>query len=135
MFRSDLKEKLSKIFGMQKTTFDAPSESHEQDSLFIEIEECQSRTGEGSASARVTGSIVVFSQDNKLPYGFFNKRLQQAKPEHTKDLFFFDIDVDALNSPARIQNISERRAKFVYLYSAQYDPNQGSLTSLEFEEA
>jgi hypothetical protein len=37
-----------------------------------------------------------------------------------------------LNSPARLQNIAERRAAFVYLYSAQYDPDQGELTSLTF---
>lgn len=136
MFRAELQSKLSTIFGMRKTTFDAPTTdssdgSFEQDTLFIEVNECTSRVTEGRAYARVLGSLVVFSQVNKMPFGFFNKRIQQADHSLTKDLFFFDIDLNPANSPARFQNITERRLRFVYLYSAQYDPAQGSITSLE----
>lgn len=132
MFRRELAEKLKAIFGVEKVSFDEPGDSFEQDTLFVEILESQSNTGQGRATAKVNGAIVMYSQHNKLPYGFFNKRLQNADPALTKPFFFFDIDVDAQNSPARLQNISERRASFVYLYSAQYDPNQGQLTSVEF---
>jgi hypothetical protein len=125
-------EKLKRIFGVAKVSYDSPGESFEQDAVFVEIEECLSRATEGRAYAKVTGAVVMYSERDKLPYGFFAKRIAQAKLEDTQPFFFFDIDVDALNSPARLQNISERRARFVYLYSAQYDPNQGELTSVDF---
>lgn len=132
MFRKEMQDKLKAIFGVKKVTYDEAGDSYEQDCIFVEILNCQSNTGQGKATAKVTGALVMYSQNNKLPYGFFNKKLQQASKELTKNFFFFDIDVEAQNSPARLQNISERRANFIYLYSAQYDPNQGSLTSVEF---
>lgn len=132
MFRKELHTVMHKIFGLEKTTYSAPSDAFEQDTLFIEVQDVQSNAGEGKASCKVTGAVVIFSQGNKLPYGFFNKKIQQAKPEYKKDLFFFDIDTDAVNSPARIQNIHERRCSFIYLYKEQYDPNQGELTSVVF---
>ncbi len=135
MFRAELKDKLSRIFGMAKTTFDAPTVkqdgSFEQDTLFIEVTECNSRVTEGMAYAKVQGSLIVFSQMDKMPFGFFHKKIQQADHSLTKELFFFDIDLNPASSPARFQNITERRVRFIYLYSAQYDPNHGSITSLE----
>ncbi len=136
MFREELKAKLHLIFGLRKTTFDAATinsvtGSFEQDTLFIEVNQSNSRVTEGKAYAKVEGSLVVFSQMDKMPFGYFNKRIQQADPVLTKDLFFFDIDLNPANSPARIQNITERRLRFVYLYSDQYDPAQGQITSVE----
>jgi hypothetical protein len=131
VFRAEIKDQLSKIFGFKKVTFDAPGESYEQDTLFVEINESPTVAKEGRCTARVTGSLVVYSQLDKLPFGYFNKRIQQADPELTKKFFFFDIDLNPMNSPARIQNIAERRVRFVYLYSAQYDPEHGEITTLE----
>lgn len=134
MFRAELKSRLSKIFGFEKTTFDAPSESFEQDTLFVSIAEAQSRPSGKKIYSKVMGYLTVFSQKDKMPYGFFNKRIQKADAALTRELFFFDMDVDVASSPARIQNISERRARFVFLYSADYDPNKGRLTSINMEE-
>jgi hypothetical protein len=136
VFRQELEEKLSQIFGFRKTTFNAPTVdsnngSLEQDVLFVEINDSNSRISEGKATAKVLGSLVVFSQMEKLPFGFFSKKIQAADRSLTKDFFFFDIDLNPINSPARYQNISERRVRFVYLYSAQYDPAHGQITSLE----
>lgn len=131
MFKKEMAEKLKAIFGVKEVKFDEPGESFEQDTLFVEVQKCRSNTGQGRATARVTGALIFFSQNEKLSYGFFNKRLQQASGKLTAPFYFFDIDVEALGSQARYQNISERRASFVYLYSAQYDPNQGQLTGVE----
>jgi hypothetical protein len=138
VFRKELQANLKKIFDLKKVTFDAigkhqadGSGVYEQDCLFIEIAECFSRVTKGHAYAKVTGSLIIFCQRDELPYGFFNKQISKAPIEAVKNFFFFDVDVDVANSPARLQNISERRARFVYLYSAQHDPNQGSLESLD----
>lgn len=131
-----MKNKLEQIFALKKTTFDAPSQnastgSFEQDVLFIEIEEAPCIAKNGKITARVTGSLVVYAQVDKLPYGYFQKRIQLAGHELTKDFFFFNVDLNPPNSPAKVQNISERRVRFVYLYESQFDPEHGELTSLE----
>lgn len=134
MFRASLQQNLEKIFGVKKVTYNAPSDVYEQDSLFVNVQEVTSRIAPGkSAYARVMGNLTVYSHGARLPFGFFSKRIQAADSELTKDFFFFDLDVNALNSPARLQDISEIQGKFIFLYSSQYDPNQGELTDLELE--
>jgi len=136
VFRAEISQKLAAIFGFRKTTFDAPSVgpggAPEQDTLFIEISEARTRATEGKVYSEVKGSIIVFAQMDKLPFGYFNKRIQKASHELTKGFIFFDIDLNPISSPARIQNITERRVRFVYLYSSDYDPEHGELTSLQF---
>lgn len=134
MFRKNLELRLQRIFGFKKTTFLAPSDTFEQDTLFIEIHSARSRVTSnagGRETARVVGSLVVYSQGDRLPYGYFTKRIENAVFSDTKDLFFFEIDVDDPQSPARLQNIHERRTNFVFFYNAQYDPNKGALTSIQ----
>lgn len=131
MFRRSLKDKLEKVFGFDKTTFDVPSDAFEQDTLFVEITNCRSSVSQGRATAQAWGTLIVYTQNNKLPFGFFNKRIQLADPELTKHFFFYEIDQEVLNSPARMMNITERRCGFMFLFEDQYDPNQGELTSLE----
>jgi hypothetical protein len=121
------------IFGMEKTTFLAASESYEQDTLFIEITSSRSRVSGvdgGKETARVVGTIVVFSQDDRLTYGFFTKRIENASADDKAPLFFYDIDVDDVGSLAREQNLHERRTSFVFLYESQYDPDKGTITDL-----
>lgn len=135
MFRKDLMRRLEAIFDMP-TTMLASSTSYEQDKLFVEILSSRSRTSGangGSETARVIGSLSVFSQEDRLPYGFFIKRIEQAAPELTKPLFFYDIDVDDVESPARLLNLHERRTSFQFFYDSQYDPDRGSLTNTTFE--
>lgn len=136
MFRKELADKLSQIFGLRKSTFDQPTMnattgSYEQDTLFIQVDQFRSSMKEGSASGEVNGSLVVFAQMDKMPFGYFAKRIQQANADLTRNFFFFEIDLNPANSPARLQNISERRIKFIYWYSAQYDPEHGEMTSLD----
>lgn len=135
MFRKDLEEKLGKIFGLKKTSLNAASDQFEQDVLFIEIGSCKSKASDGEIHAKVTGRVLIYAQDNKMPYGFFTKRIEKADKALTKDFFFHDIDFNNESSPARLQNITERSASFVFLYSAQYDPNLGTIESFTVEES
>lgn len=131
MFRKDLKRRLEAIFDFKKSTFNAPSESYEQDTLFISVQNAKCSVKANREVAYVNGVITVFSQGDRLPYGFFKKRLQSASGDLTKPLMF-EAETDDDQSPARLQNIHERRVPFVFLYDAQFDPSQGELTSLEF---
>lgn len=139
MFRKDLERRLKAIFGFKKVTFSSPADdsaigTFEQDCAFIEISDCKSSARFGSAKAKVECTMRTFTQDDKMPYGFLTKRIQQADADLTAPLFFYDIDTNVASSPARIQNIHERRTRFVFLYSEQYDPDQGEMTSIDLEE-
>lgn len=134
MFRKELEDNLKKIFGFEKVSLNAPSDSFEQDTLFVQIDQPNTRTSEGKVYAKVYGQLIVFSQHDKLTYGFFNKRIEKADVALTKKFFFYDTDVNVENSNARMQNIHERRTSFVFFFTAQYDPKLGTLTTLELEE-
>lgn len=129
MFRKELEDKLKKIFGVKKTTYDAPSDdgpaaTFEQDTLFIHVQQARSNPSQGKIRAKVTGSLTMFSKKDAMPFGFFSKKIHNAESALTKDFFFFDMDVDVANSPARVINISERRVSFIYFYQAKFDPKQ-----------
>ena len=133
MFRADLQRRIEEIFGFKKTTLNAPSDEFEQDTLFIEVNFGNTKVSgkQGSQqTARVVGRLIVYSQDNRLPFGFFAKRIDRASKDTTKPFFFYDIDLDDPASPARIQNIHERTVSFVFLYESQYDPDKGQITEL-----
>lgn len=137
MFKNDLQKRFERIFGFKKTTYLAPSDKFEQDTLFITVQTARTKVSDaegGRETAKVTGFITVYSQDNRLPFGFFSKRINAADPSDTERLFFFDMEVDKADSPARLQNIHERSIGFVFLYDSQFDPDKGSLTSLEIED-
>ncbi len=133
MFKADLKARFDRIFDVDNTTFEAPqADTPEQDVLFIEILDCRPRMSAangGRATAKVIGAVVMFSQANRMPFGFFSKRIEQADHADTKNLIF-EHEIDIPNSPARMQNIHERRLGFTFLYDSQYDPSRGELTSM-----
>lgn len=133
MFRKDLMRRLEEIFGLQKTTMFAASSEFEQDTLFVEILSSRSRVSGvngGRETARVVGSLFVYSQEDRLPYGFFAKRIEQAPAAVKAPLFFYDTDVDNVESEARLQNLHERRTSFIFLYDSQYDPDRGSINTV-----
>ncbi len=133
MFREELTEKLKAIFGFEKVSFDAPGESFEQDTLFVQVHEAPARVTGKLITAKVSGALVIHSQREKLPYGFFTKRMEKAESALTADLFLFDVDRDIATSPAKTVNLCERRCRFLYLFSAQHDPNKGEISGVGFE--
>lgn len=133
MFRKDLMRRLETIFETP-ITLDAPSDDYEQDKIFVEITYARPRISNangGREIARVVGSLIMFSQGDRLTYGFFSKQIEKSAGAVRAPLFFYDIDVDDPASPARLMNIHERRVSFVFLYDSQFDPDKGSLTELD----
>lgn len=130
MFESELKEKMQRIFGLKKVTYSMPGESHEQECLFLEIKESKNTIKDGRAKAMVTGSALLFGNADKIPFGFFSKRIQEADPDDTRDLFFFDLEANA----RRYQNVVQRGISFVYFFDSQYDPETGTMTSVNLIE-
>lgn len=131
MFRKSLKDKIERIFDLNKVTFDQVSESMEQECAFIEVEECRARIKDGLEVAKVTGTIKIYVQQEKMPYGYLQKRIHAADPADTKDLFFFNIEIN--NNV--FQNLVERSIGFNYFFNSQHDPNLGTITSIDISEA
>lgn len=133
MFRAKLEENLKAIFRIPKVTYSAPS-SFEQDTLFVQIDSCRANPGKGFASAIVQGTLTVYSQVDRMPYGFFAKQIGKAENKFKKDLNFFDMDQDVTSSEARMQNIREASCGFIFLFKEQYDMPKGDMTGVDLTQ-
>jgi hypothetical protein len=120
-----IKEKLQRIFDLQKVTFDKPSESNEQEGIFVAIANSHFQVKDAREVARLDGSIHVYANADKLPIGYFSKRIDAAAIEDTRGFFFGPEE-----NMGTIQNIVERKFDFTFLYDSQYDPAIGTITSL-----
>lgn len=127
MFERSLEEKLKSIFDLDKVSYNLPSDEREQEVIFIEVQTARNQIKDKLQLSRVTGQIRVFAQLDKLPYGYFTKKISEADKTLTKDLFFYDIEDNA----GTFMNVCERSMSFLYLFKSQYDPNQGLLNELE----
>lgn len=127
MFEKELESKLKKIFGVKKVTYDQPSDTREQECLFLEVEVPNNSIKDGRALARVTGKATMFGSAEKLHFGFFSKAIRQASIDDTRPFFFSDIEANT----KFYQNIVQRSFSFVYFFTTQYDPKIGTLTSVE----
>lgn len=116
------------IFRVSKVVFDTPGESQEQDCIFIEVENSWNTFKDGRAISKVTGNAVMFGPNDKLTLGFFSKAIAQAPSIQTKNFFFFDFE----ENTKRIRNIVQRSLSFVYFFDSQYDPETGSITTVNF---
>lgn len=130
MLEEALKDSLSKIFGLKKTTFDAPSESSEQSCLFIDVQKPRVELREKRQTAQVEGRCFAFGTADKFPIDYFSKRIAEAPCELTRPFFFHAIG----ESLPIENNIVRRSVSFVFLFDAQYDPDLGTITSVDFQE-
>lgn len=129
MFEKELGDKFKRIFQMKKYLYDVPSDSQEQECLFINVISSKNQVKDGRVTGKVTGKILVFCNPEKLPYGYFTKCVVEAEISDTKDLFFYEFEDNA----GMASGISERSMSFIYLFDQQYNPNIGELTSLTNE--
>lgn len=131
MFEAELKAKIKRIFDLDKVTYDQVSESMEQECSFIELDEANYSFRGVSYTGRVTGRIRVFAQGDKLPMGYFQRKIQEADYSDTQHIFFYDIE----SNTGIMNNLKERSMSFRYFFSGEYDPNLGTITSIEISEA
>jgi len=71
----------------------------------------------------------IFANLEKMPYGFFAKRINEADPDDIVDFFFHDIEENS----GYYKDIVERAASFVFFFDSQYDPSKGTITSIDLE--
>jgi hypothetical protein len=129
MFEKHLTESLKRIFDLKKVTLSAPGESPEHECLFVDVETSRVKLSGGRAKVRATGRARLFGNADRMPLGFFQSQIEGSLNDDLKSFFFYDLEENA----SLFQNIAERSLSFVYFFDGQYDPDQGSLTSLEIE--
>lgn len=129
MFEKELAEIFKRIFAYSKVTYQEPGEAREQDCLFIEIESAIHSVAGGMIHSRVMGNCRVFAHQEKIPMGYFSKRIALADPEDTANLFFYDIDANV----KLYQSLVQRSFSFLFLFSGQFDSALGTITSIETE--
>lgn len=122
-------EKLQKIFRCKKVSFDDPGEAGEQECLFINVENSYNSVRDKTIKQRVVGTLTMFGTNQKLPLGYFSKCIQEANSDDTKDFFFHDFE----SNTKRFKDKVQRGLSFVYFFSSQYDPEKGTLNSIEFD--
>ena len=126
MFEKTLETKLKDIFDVKKVVYDQPGESEEQECIFIEIEQSRNHVKDKRFIARVNGTLTIVGSSEKMPYGFFSKKIDEAKPAVKRDLAFFNLE----RNTRVFRNIVQRTADFTFFFNGQYDPNIGSITSV-----
>lgn len=125
MIETIMKERLERIFDIDKVTFDKPGESKEQKAVFVDVSKESVRVIDAREIAKVEGVIHVFAPSNELPFGFFAKKLAKAKLEDVKGFFFGPEE-----NVGVYRNVAERKFDFTFLFDSQYDPAIGTITSL-----
>lgn len=129
MFKAELKDKIQRIFDLGKVTYDLPSSSKEQECAFIEIIKTSDSIQDGRVLSMVTGKLHVFANVEKLPFGYFSKKISASKHADTKAFFFYDEE-----NKGTYQNIVERDLSFIYFFDSQYDPDVGTINSITLTE-
>ncbi len=126
-----MQEQLKRILDLDKVTFDIPGESQEQEAAFIQVETAQTRLVDKRQIARVTGTLRIFANSEKMPYGYLSKQLAKAASSDTRSWTFHKFD----ENRGTYRNIVERLATFTYLFDSQFDPSLGTITSVDFTQA
>jgi hypothetical protein len=133
MFEKSLIEKFERIFDMKcsldlsKIKFTEQGYSGEQECLFIEIASSRNSIKEKRQVAHITGQVKVFANADKLPFGYFSKKIAEADPDDTHDLFFYDIE----DNSNLYLNVVQRTFSFRYFFDSQYNPSLGTITSVD----
>jgi hypothetical protein len=131
VFRASMEQKLLSIFGLKKVTFSMPDPAAlEQTIIFVDIQKCVTRTSRGKEFSRAHGTISIFSDSDRIPFGFYAKKINQASPVDTKGFFFYNFDQNEKYNGKLV----ERKIDFIYLHDAPYNPETGTITSVEFIE-
>ncbi len=130
MFEKTMIDQLSRIFDIARVTFDDPSESQEEECLFIQVQKSKNTIKNGHAIARVTGKILMYVNIEKMPFGYLSKKIEEAEQADVSPFFFFDFE-DNLSTYA---SIAQRSLQFVYFFNGQYNPEVGTLTSLNLQQ-
>jgi hypothetical protein len=127
MFEKELAARLRALFKIQKVSYDQPGESNEQDCIFVTVDTPRIKFKDGRATARVSGKITIQGNSERIPFGYMLKAYQEADAAFKKDIAFFNLE----QNEKYYRNLVQRTCDFVYFFSTQYNPNMGTIDSVD----
>ena len=128
MFENELATKLKKIFDFDKVSYDIALDAREQETLFVDILKARPTIKDQKQLAMVEGKISVFANSQKLPFGYFAKKIAQAESTLTKDFHFYDFEENV----NLYKNIARRDISFIYFFEGQYNTNDYKIEDINF---
>jgi hypothetical protein len=132
MFKSSLSLKLQNIFGIKKVSFSKPETINEQEMIYVNVSSCNPITKDGFSICKVEGKISVFAVGEKLPFGYFSKKLYNCDPDDEKDLYFYNLESNINYMGAG--GLVERTCDFILFYKEQFNPISGKIEGITFNE-
>ena len=132
MFKKTLEDNLINIFGIRRVSFAEPSSENEQNVLFINIASCKTSFSANKIYFDVRGQITLYAVNEKLPFGYFQRKIELSKKEHSEKLFFYNIE-ENLQYGGQV-GLTERSASFVFSYSTDFNPNKGLINDINLIE-
>lgn len=126
---NEIVEKLKDIFGVE-VTFDLQSAAQEQAKLWVEIETPRVRITSGIQTARVTGTAIMYAQNEKATLGMMARAIEVAPESLTKNFFFEEPD----GNSREYRNIVGRGFRFTYFFRGQFNPPAGTISEVDFKE-
>lgn len=130
LIETALGDLLKEIFNCKKVSFDDPGIMQEQECLFINVTNSPVWYVDGEMNSKVTGELMIYGNNRKLPLGFYSEKINNAAADLKKNFFFNQID----ENTKTFQNIVQRGCSFVYFFNDQYDPDIGTITDITFTE-
>jgi hypothetical protein len=128
VFKKDLAERLHRIFGIPKVTFEN-SDDKEQNLMFVDVTKTSHHVAKKTEiGCIVDGLITVFAPNDKLTFGFFQKRLHTCDPEDGRLFFFYNLD----QSNEYFGNLIAIKCNFSFFFKAPYDPEAGVIDEVNF---
>jgi hypothetical protein len=129
MVEKALREALNRIFQFPDITYNAPAEeTPEQDKLFLKIDKPNASIKDGVEIYRIEGQAFIYTLRDRYNLGYIPKRIRHADLADTNKFYFYEIEE---NLPV-YQNLVRRSFSFVYFFSGDYDPNNGTITSIDY---
>lgn len=122
-----LEDDLKIIFGAKKITYEQPSDLKEQECIFIEMEEPKTSFRDKKIHIVVSGRGSMFGNSEKLTIGYFAKCIERMSKELSKRFHFRNVDANT----KYFGNLVQRDFSFVYFFDDQYDPDTGTMTSIQ----
>ena len=131
MFNKNLEEKLINIFGISRVSFAEPSAENEQNVLFVNITNCKTSFAAKNIYFEVRGGITLYSINERLPFGYFQRKIELAKKEDAERFFFYNIE-ENLQYGGQV-GLTERTCDFVFTYSTDFNPNRGEINEINLQ--
>jgi hypothetical protein len=130
MFRTDLEERLKKIFCVSVVKFDAFMLGKEQEALFVDIDTAKLYSTSGKHGWFVKGRLSICGIAGKHKYGWAHSKIELAEKSLTAP-FIFGRDENPIKFSNNNNDFVKIDMDFIYIYDADFNPISAKIVRAE----